>query len=403
MHVSLSGQLSPCAWKSIFVVVGTTTKPVGTLRKGGMPWNFPPVLALLAAAVLIVAACGPTAPAAPPATAVAPTSAPAATGAPTSPTSTPTILRVGAIRASLGAFPVFIAMGRGYFAKQGLDVRFVEVSSGAELLPLMGSGQLEAGVSSPAAGLYNAIANNVPLKAVLDMGRAEPGTWWGGIVVRPELLDSGVIKTPADLRGKTIAITGPGTATQLIAIRLLEANGLTEKDVNVVSMTFADMLSAFASKNIDAADLTEPTLTLGQEQGLVRPWVSDAEIDPGQQKGVMMITPGLAAKPDVADRFVLALVQAERDYRAAFGPQKKDQEAVIGAVLPLLGTNFTADILRKMAPLGLDPDGFVNGNSIKDQQDWYAAHGLVNKPVNIEAVVDNSFAERARATLATQR
>ena len=168
-------------------------------------------------------------------------------------------------------------------------------------------------------------------------------------------------------------------------------------------MTFPDMVSALASKNIDAAEMSEPALTVGQEQGVLRRWVSNAEINPGEQDVVMMVAPGLAANRDVADRFVLALVQAVHDYRAAFGPEKKDQEAVLGAMLPLLGTSYTADILRKMAPVAVDPDGLVNGDSIKDQQDWYAAHGFVKNPVNVDTVVDNSYGEDARAALAAQR
>jgi NitT/TauT family transport system substrate-binding protein len=312
------------------------------------------------------------------------------------------VVRVGVVKGTAG-HAVFVAKGRGYFDKQGLDAQLVDVSSGAELLPLLASGQLDAGVASPGAALYNAIANNVPLKAVVDLARAAPGTWWGGVVVRPDLLDGGAIKTPADLRGKTIAVTGPGTASYMTTIRLLEANGLTDKDVNIVSMTFPDMVSALASKNIDAAEMSEPALTVGQEQGVLRRWVSNAEINPGEQDVVMMITPGLAANRDVADRFVLALVQAVHDYRAAFGPERKDQEAVVGAMLPLLGTSYTADILRKMAPVAVDPDGLVNGDSIKDQQAWYAAHGFVKNQVNVDTVVDNSYAEHARATLAAQR
>jgi ABC-type nitrate/sulfonate/bicarbonate transport system substrate-binding protein len=374
--------------------------------------QLPPVLGrmtvLAAAAALIVGACAPTAPApagttaaaAPQPTQIASTPAPAAT--PASATTSPTVVRVGVVRGTAG-HAVFVAKGRGYFDKQGLDAQLVDVSSGAELLPLLASGQLDAGVASPGAALYNAIANNVPLKAVVDLARAAPGAWWGGVVVRPDLLDGGAIKTPADLRGKTIAVTGPGTASYMTTIRLLEANGLTDKDVNIVSMTFPDMVSALASKNIDAAEMSEPALTGGQEQGVLRRWVSNAEIDPGEQAVVMMITPGLAANRDVADRFVLALVQGVHEYRAAFGPEKKDQEAVIGAMLPLLGTSYTADILRKMAPAAVDPDGLVNGDSIKDQQDWYAAHGFVKNEVNVDTVVDNSYAEHARATLAAQR
>jgi NitT/TauT family transport system substrate-binding protein len=113
----------------------------------------------------------------------------------------------------------------------------------------------------------------------------------------------------------------------------------------------------------------------------------------------MIITPKFGANRDVADRFMLGLVEGLHEYRAAFGPEKKDQEAVISAVLPLLGNNYTADILRKIKPLGLDPNGFVNGDSLKQQQDWYAAHGFIKTPVNIDDVVDNSFAERARDAL----
>ena len=364
--------------------------------------NLKPIvgrMALLAVAALIVTACGPTSPAPVGPSAPAP---PPATAAPASAATSPNVLRVGEVRGTAG-HALFVAKGRGYFEKQGLDVQLVEVSSGAELLPLLASGQLDAGVSSAGAALFNAIANNVPLKAVVDLARNEPGAWWGGLVVRPDLLDGGAIKTPADLRAKTIAVTGPGTSTYMNTIRLLEANDLTEKDVNIVSMPFPDMISALASRNIDVAAVSEPTLTVGQDQGVLRRWVSNAEINPGEQEVVMTITPGLAGNREVADRFVLALVQAIHDYRAAFGPEKRDQEAVVGAMLPWLGTNYTADTLRRMAPVGMDPDGLVNRDSIKDQQDWYVAHGLVKKTVDVDAVVDNSFAERAGATLAAQR
>ena len=241
-------------------------------------------MALLAVAALIVSACGPTSPAPvgpsapappPPATAVPPTPAPAANPAPAAAATSPNVLRVGEVRGTAG-HALFVAKGRGYFEKQGLDVQLVEVSSGAELLPLLASGQLDAGVSSAGAALFNAIANNVPLKAVVDLARNEPGAWWGGLVVRPDLLDGGAIKTPADLRGKTIAVTGPGTSTYMNTIRLLEANGLTEKDVNIVSMPFPDMISALASRTIDVAAVSEPTLTVGQDQGVLRRWVSNA-------------------------------------------------------------------------------------------------------------------------------
>src|SRR5207302_9992550 len=144
--------------------------------------------------------------------------------------------------------------GRGFYQKQGLDVQFVTVASGAELLPLMASDQLDAGLASPAAALFNAIGQGVKLKAVGDAGRQDAGAWWGGVVVRPELLSNGTIKTPADLKGRNIAVTAPGVGTYLNVIRLLEANGLSEKDVNLTYLNFGDMLTALGSGKVDAAD-----------------------------------------------------------------------------------------------------------------------------------------------------
>jgi NitT/TauT family transport system substrate-binding protein len=336
----------------------------------------------------------PTAAAAAPQATVAPTSAPAPVA-----TSGGTVVKIGLV-AGTGATPVFIAQGRGYYQKQGLDVQFVSVSSGAELLPLMASNQLDGGISSPAAALFNAVASNVSLKVVGDAGKQEPGAWWGGLVVRPSLLDDGTLKTAADLKGKTIAVTAPGVGTYMNTVSLLEANGLSDKDVNITFLNFGDMLSALASGKIDAADMVEPSITQGEAQGVLKRWISNADIAPGEQEAVLMITPQLAANTDVANRFMLAYVQGLHDYRAAFGPEKTDQAAVIAGVMPMLPSSYTPELVSKVHPVALDADGLVDVDSLKHQQDWYMQHGFVKTPADVDKVVDNSFAEHAKTALA---
>jgi ABC-type nitrate/sulfonate/bicarbonate transport system substrate-binding protein len=184
-------------------------------------------------------------------------------------------------------------------------------------------------------------------------------------------------------------------------VSLLESNGLSDKDVNVTFLNFADMLSALASGKIDAADMVEPTITQGEAQGVLKRWVSNAEIAPGEQEAVLMITPQLAANTDVANRFILGYVQGLHDYRAAFGAEKADQSAVISSVMPMLPSSYTPDLVSKVSPLALDPDGLVNGDSLKHQQDWYMQHGFIKTAADIDKVVDNSFVEQAKATLAS--
>ena len=362
---------------------------------GGVPSLV--LVALLSFVLACSTAPAPTPTSAPPPAAPATAAPTASNAAPAAAAATggPTV-KIGLV-AGTGASPVFVAQGRGYFKDEGLDVQFVTVSSGAELLPLMASNQLDAGISSPAAALFNAIASNVPLKVVGDAGKQLPGAWWGGLVVRPDLQ----LSSPADLKGKTIAVTAPGVGTYMNVVSLLESNGMSDKDVNLTYLNFADMLSALASKKIDAADMVEPAITQGESQGVLKRWISNAEIAPGEQEAVLMITPQLAGNQDVANRFILAYVRGLHDYQAAFGPEKTDQTAMISSVMPLLPSSYTPDLVSKVRPLGLDADGLVDGDSLKHQQDWYMAHGFVKTAASVDQVVDNSFAEHARTALAS--
>jgi NitT/TauT family transport system substrate-binding protein len=387
-HLSLGLSLALLS----FVLGCSSAAPAPT---GAPPTSAPAAAPPATVAPAAVATTAPTPapkPAAPTLAAPAPTTAAAPAGGST------TTIKIGLV-AGTGASPIFVTQGRGYFQKLGLDVQFVTVSSGAELLPLMASNQLDGGISSPAAALFNAVATNVPLKVVGDAGKQDQGAWWGGVVVRPELLDNGTIKTPADLKGKNIAVTAPGVGTYMNVVSLLEANGLTDKDVNLTFLNFGDMLSALAAGKIDAADMVEPAITQGESQGVLKRWISNAEIAPGEQEAVLMITPQLAGNTDVANRFIQAYVQGLRDYRAAFGPEKTDQAAVIASVTPLLPSSYSPALVAKVSPLALDPDGLVNTDSLKHQQEWYIAHGFIKTPADVDKTVDNSFAEHARTVL----
>src|SRR4051812_46131345 len=53
-------------------------------------------------------------------------------------------LKVGEL-GSLGAAPAYVAMGKGYFQEQGINVEFVRFQSGTEMIPLLSSGELSVG------------------------------------------------------------------------------------------------------------------------------------------------------------------------------------------------------------------------------------------------------------------
>jgi NitT/TauT family transport system substrate-binding protein len=68
-----------------------------------------------------------------------------------------------------GAF--FIADERGYFRDVGLEIGFETFQSGAAMIAPLSAGQLDVAGGALSAGLYNAIARGVPLRAVARLGR----------------------------------------------------------------------------------------------------------------------------------------------------------------------------------------------------------------------------------------
>jgi NitT/TauT family transport system substrate-binding protein len=317
------------------------------------------------------------------------------------PLSPPVTMKVGMLPAMANAV-VYVGIERGYFREEGLEVEVVTLGSGSELLPAMAAGHLDAGTSSPGAGLFNAIGRDIPVRIVGDAGQYRPGYGFGAVAVRKDLIESGAVRDVPDLRGRSIAVTGRGVAMHMMAVRMLEAVGMSEADVNLQLMPFPEMLVALGNGQVDAAELTEPFVALGVERDILVRWKGHDELFPNQQQVVLTYSPPLLERsPEAANRFMVGWLRGVRDYIAAYGPEKRDQDAIIEIMFRHLGGQ-SADVYRKVTPVGYDPNGQVNVADLRAQQDWYHKAGLVREPVAIESVVDNRFAEYAVGRLGRQ-
>lgn len=306
----------------------------------------------------------------------------------------PVTVRVGILRV---ANPLFIGIDKGYFEAEGLNVQLEMLASGSELLPLLASGQLDVGLSSPGAALFNAIGAGVDISLVADASRYRPGYGAGAVVVRKELFDSGEISEIEDLQGRSFAVTAPGVATYMMAVRMLEDAGMSEDDVVLETMAYPDMLAALASGQVDAANLTEPFITLGQQRGILERWLGHDELFPNQQQAVLTYSAAFAEEEDVAVRFMAAWLRSVRDWQAAFGDEENRDAAIREEAIAILSRDLELDpeVLAAMVPAWQHPNGDVNAEDLAVQQQWYADHGLVTTPADIEDVVDMTFAEQA--------
>jgi len=209
------------------------------------------------------------------------------------------------------------------------------------------------------------------------------------------------IKTPADLRGKTIAINSMGSTTRYYLMVLLGRNGMSERDVTIVA-TGLDFASALVSGRADAASSWESSnwgmLVAG---GIPKDQVLDYEVWPYTN-----IIPGpnvvYFAKPEwlkknrgLVQRFVRALekskrfVQAHPDEAAKIG-----QKYAIGAD-SLVRNRAVIDMRVKMQNSG--PGVVENGmgwcdvDAISDLANDSLKYGILKKKMDVSKIISNNF------------
>jgi NitT/TauT family transport system substrate-binding protein len=291
---------------------------------------------------------------------------------------------------------VYIADAKGYFRDQGIELDKMRFQSAAEMVAPLGIGQLDVGGGAPSAGLMNAVAREVSVKIVADKGNLTPGFGFQAMMIRKELVDSGAVKGPGDLKGRPFANSGQGITPEVVIDAYLKSGGLSISDVNIVLMGFPDMVQAFANGSIDAAQIIEPFATQAAEAGSAVIVKRNDELVPRQQVAVIMYSPKFAAEQvDVARRFMLAYVKGLRDYNDAFVKKNTAKRDEIIDILINATTVKSRPLYDKIVMPGLDPNGKVNTASLEESQTFWLARGIQQQKVDLSTVIDNQFTDWA--------
>jgi NitT/TauT family transport system substrate-binding protein len=288
----------------------------------------------------------------------------------------------------------FIADKKGYFAAEGIKATTTTFASAAKMIAPLGTGQLDVGGGTAAAGLYNAVERGIDIKIVADKASVKEGYEYSTLLVRKDLSDSGRYKSLADLKGMTIATAAQGAGSESALNEALKKGGLKFSDVNVVYMGFPEMLAALKNKGIDGGITNEPTVTRTIEQGFaVR--ASSTAIYPGQQTAVVLYADEFIKRRAIAQRFMNAYIRALRDYNDAL---KDGRIAGLGAdeIIAILN-QYTRikdpKVYRDMTPFAANPDGHVNKATLQNDYDFFKGRGLISGHVTVDQVIDNSFAD----------
>ncbi|WP_341904768.1 ABC transporter substrate-binding protein [Polaromonas sp. YR568] len=179
------------------------------------------------------------------------------------PEKTKVALAVGG-KAGFYYLPLTIAEQLGYFKAEGLDVEISDFAGGSRALQAVVGGSADV-CSGAYEHTINLQSKNQMFQAFVLQGRAPQIAFGVSTKSMPNY------KTLADLKGKKIGVSAPGSSTNMMANLVLSRAGLKAADVSFIGVgTSAGALTAMRSGQIDAMSNIDPVMTMLEQKGEVK-------------------------------------------------------------------------------------------------------------------------------------
>jgi ABC-type nitrate/sulfonate/bicarbonate transport system substrate-binding protein len=203
-----------------------------------------------------------------------------------------------ALTANMAAY--WLAKDAKIFEKHGLSVDVVLIESGVTTVQALTAGETQIAMG----GGTVAVSSNLAGSDIVSIASIESRLPYA-------LLAQKEIKTIEQLKGKRLAVSRFGSASDLAARLILQRYGLVpDKDVTILQTGgTSTRLSALSKRSIDSTVLTPEFFNVGKKAGftiLVDPTQYDI---PFPQLEVITTRTFLKGHPDVATRYMRAIIE----------------------------------------------------------------------------------------------
>jgi NitT/TauT family transport system substrate-binding protein len=291
--------------------------------------------------------------------------------------------RHGIVEAKSDAGIVFMGSKRGFAEKQGLKIEIMQFKGDTLALKALLAGELDSYEGNPGSPMI-AASRGADIKLL--------GCYWPGLTYA--IYSKAGINSPAELKGKTFAISAPGALPDLVARAVLAQNNVPADDVKFTVMgSDADRFKAVTAGIVDAAAASSGFAPAAEKAG-VKMLVHAIDALPNYVRFCIYSSgKTLAARKDDAARFLAAEMAGFRHALA-----NRDQTIELTREITLAKPDnplpaFTYDEVKRYS--AVDPDMPIPMNKLTWLRDLLVTTGNLAKPVDLDAFVDADVRTRA--------
>ncbi|HUI97634.1 MAG TPA: ABC transporter substrate-binding protein [Xanthobacteraceae bacterium] len=298
------------------------------------------------------------------------------------------VWRHGIIEAKSDAGIFYMASKRDFAEKLGLKLEFVPMKTDTIELKATIAGDLDSFEGGPGGSIV-AASRGADIKII--------GCNW--LVVPHGLFVRDGINAVADLKGKSIAVSAPGSFPELVARSVLEKANVPVGDVTFAAMgSDTDRYKALAAGVVDGAIVSNEYTPIAAKSG-IKELVPGSEAVPNFVRVCLHATgKTLKERPDDTAKFLAAEMEGLR-----YAMRHRDEtirltHEITGAKPDDPRAAFVYDWAVKADAIGTDLP--IPMDKLAVVQKAAVTVGSMAKPVDLTTVVDTSVREKALALLA---
>jgi len=294
-------------------------------------------------------------------------------------------IAVGNYGVSANGMPFGVALVKGYFKEEGLDITGLISSAGGgtSLRNMLAGGGVPYGEVNPGV-VVSAILAGADLKIISDNVLTVAEFVWA---VKP----GSPIKSVKDFKGKKIGYTNPRSTSQALARLLLQSAGYTEADAELVKTGgFGEGIAALESGQIDVAPITEPLWSKVKDK--YRAVVVASDVLPPLDNVVGVTTVEMAEKKG---DFLRAVIRARRKAVKFMKEHPEEAAEIVAkqynlepAVALSAVKNLTTSTTKGVPYWG---EGEIHMDGLKRMIEAQRSVGAITGEVDYSKIIDTRF------------